>query len=46
MELDKKEKDKTEKEQQTLEKYTLNEKIKDLTSDILLKLPTKKDGKK
>ncbi len=46
MELDKKEKNKTEKEQQTLEKYTLKEKIKDLTSDILLKLPTKKDTKK
>ena len=46
MELDKKEKLKTEKEQQTLEKYTLKEKIKDLTSNILLKLPMKKDTKK
>ena len=45
MELDKKRKEKKEKEQQTIEKYTIGEKIKDLTSDILLKLPTKKDRK-
>ena len=45
MELEKNVKDKKDKEQQTIEKYTVREKIKDLTSDILLKLPVRKDKK-
>jgi len=31
-----------DKEQQNLEKFSLKEKIKDITSNILSKLPTKK----
>lgn len=33
--------DKTDKEQQTLDKFGLKEKIKDITSKILSKLPMK-----
>ena len=43
MELDKK--NKAEKEQQTLEKFGLKEKIKEITSEILSKLPMKKNSK-